>query len=359
MSKYVGILISMSLISCMTNKSDSSSKDIGMVNTQDAKTKVVYEEQGKVYLKNCKPPLAPPLDRNCTTDETPKYLESKVYLYKLPFDVGPYQRDAQGLALVTKALKDANDAIAGGNQNAASTVLQLTPIELNLKKILAVKEELQANHKDLTYYQYQDEFSKLLVPFSESAGGSTSISGMNFIQIPGQGFAMQETEVTRGQWKALMGYYPEANDANCTPRVLADDHPVSCVSATDAKRFADEMTRKSGGPKYRLPSEQEWEAAAGNIDGPVYGWCSDTSTHPVKEKDSNGKTIKLPSNGLYDMVGNVFEWTSSNWDSASSDRVLRGGGWLNSQVYCRASYRIQWGPDRRGDNVGFRLLRQP
>lgn len=60
--------------------------------------------------------------------------------------------------------------------------------------------------------------------------GSTSILGMKFIEIPGRDFAMQETEVTRGQWKALMGYYPARNDAMCQPTPLSDDHPVSCVT---------------------------------------------------------------------------------------------------------------------------------
>ena len=352
MSKYVGILTSIiSLVSCRTTAPSSSAKDIGVVNTQDAKTKVVYEDQGKVYLKSCKPPLAPPLTRSCTTDETPKYLDVSVYLYKLPFEVGPYQRDAQGLALVTKSLQDANDAVAGGNQNAVSTVQRLTPIKLNLEKILAVQDKLQANQNGLTYYEYQDEFSKLLEPFGEGAGGSTSVSGMNFISVPGQSFAMQETEVTRGQWKALMGYYPEANDPSCPPTVPTDDHPVSCVSATDAERFADEMTRKNDGHTYRLPSEQEWATAAGNIKGPVYGWCNVNSTHPVKKLKAQ--------NGLYDMVGNVWEWTSSNWDTSSSYRVIRGGSWYNDPENCRASLRDIRGPDYRLYNVGFRLLRQP
>jgi hypothetical protein len=175
--------------------------------------------------------------------------------------------------------------------------------------------------------------------------------GMNFIPVPGRSFAMQETEVTRGQWKVLMGYYPEENDQSCTPTVLTDDHPVSCVSALDAEKFADEMTRKNDGHTYRLPSEEEWATAAGDIEGPVYGWCNGNSTHPVKKLKAQ--------NGLYDMVGNVYEWTSSNWDSSSSYRVFRGGGWIGFPVYCRASNRYNGGPDSRYDDVGFRLLRQP
>lgn len=183
-----------------------------------------------------------------------------------------------------------------------------------------------------------------------SSGGSASISGMNFIQIPGQGFAMQETEVTRSQWKALMGYYP-GEACGDDPAVLADDHPVSCVSALDAERFANEMTRKNDGHTYRLPTEQEWAAAAGNIESPGYGWCNRSSTQPVKKLKAQ--------NELYDMLGNVSEWTSSNWNPASSYRVVRGGSWSDSQDFCRTSSRAYSGPDDRRDDVGFRLLRQP
>ncbi len=63
--------------------------------------------------------------------------------------------------------------------------------------------------------------------------------------------------------------------------------------------------------------------------------------------------------GLYDMAGNVWEWTDSWYDSSRSYRVLRGGSWLNTAEYCRSAYRNCNTPDLRNYLVGFRLVFVP
>jgi hypothetical protein len=99
----------------------------------------------------------------------PKYLELDYYIFKLPYDVGPYQRNKEGLGLVTKALQDAQNAVAGGNQNAVPSVNRLTPFRLNLEKMMKLRDDLAVQKQDLTFYEYQDEFGKLLAPFGEAA----------------------------------------------------------------------------------------------------------------------------------------------------------------------------------------------
>lgn len=175
------IAVPAATLSCRT-KNNSSVKDVGMVNTQEANTKVLYADQNKVYLKACKPALAPPLTRSCASDETPRFLELPIYLSRLPYEVGKYQRTGEvktdedeqikaggGLGLVTKALKDAKQAVADGNQNASVIVAELSPIKLNLEKILKLRDNLALTQKDLTYYQYQDEFKKFTLPFSSTS----------------------------------------------------------------------------------------------------------------------------------------------------------------------------------------------
>lgn len=162
------LAIHSSTLSCRT-ADESTTKDIGVVNTQTASTKVLYSDQNKVYLKACKPPLAPPLTRDCQSDEEPKYLDLEYYIFKLPYDVGPYQRDSQGLSLVQKALSDAQKAVAGGNQNAVPAVNRLSSIRTNLEKIMKLRADLSAARRDLTYYEYQAEFPNLLYPFDAMA----------------------------------------------------------------------------------------------------------------------------------------------------------------------------------------------
>ena len=130
---------------------------------------------------------------------------------------------------------------------------------------------------------------------------------------------------------------------------------------------------------YRLPTEAEWEIAArGGLTGDVYAgtddvdklgdyaWYfanSDSKTHEVKKKLPNGY-------GLYDMSGNVWEWcwdwygsyasedaTDPSGALSGSDRVGRGGCWLNRASFCRASRRNGYVPDIRAHGLGFRLVR--
>lgn len=191
------------------------------------------------------------------------------------------------------------------------------------------------------------------------------------------GFWMQTTEVTQGQWKAVMGALPsKCGFGSLSGNFLGDTKPIICVSWDDAQEFVRQMNLKSDGYKYRLPTEAEWEYAArsgttgnyaGNIDALAwYGGNSGGSTHDVATKQANAW-------GLYDMHGNVWEWCQDWYDggyyakspasdpvgpSVGSNRVFRGGGWGNAAGYLRSAYRVSYAPSLRSRYLGFRLLRQ-
>jgi formylglycine-generating enzyme required for sulfatase activity len=205
---------------------------------------------------------------------------------------------------------------------------------------------------------------------TKNAHGSETV--FEFFPIPAGTFSVESTEVkidhdfylgkypvTQQQFEAVMGDNPS--------HFKGGSLPVETVSWDDAQTFIQKLNTHSGKKLYRLPTEAEWEYAfrAGSTSLYYFGddesqlgeyaWYLGNSvqtTHPVGQKKPNGW-------GLYDMAGNVWEWTDSWYDSSRSNRVLRGGSWFNTAVYCRSAYRFSFHPDYRLNYVGFRLVFVP
>ncbi|MBI4775262.1 MAG: formylglycine-generating enzyme family protein [Deltaproteobacteria bacterium] len=193
-----------------------------------------------------------------------------------------------------------------------------------------------------------------------------------------QGFYLQTTEVTQGQWKALMDTNPSFFNT------CGDDCPVESVSWDDAQAFIVRLNSLGEGV-YRLPTEAEWEYAArarsalGFANGEVterycgldpnldsMGWyCHELelATHPVAQKTPNAW-------GLYDMHGNLREWcldwygayptgpvTDPLGPSTGTYRVLRSGSWSDDATSCRSASRGGLQPNSSDKLVGLRVLR--
>jgi formylglycine-generating enzyme required for sulfatase activity len=220
-------------------------------------------------------------------------------------------------------------------------------------------------------------------------------------------FELGKYEVTQAQWEAVMGH-----DSNPS-ETKGPNNPVDSVNKDEIHAFLDKLNARNDGYKYRLPTEAEWEYAAGAGASPVpraslddYAWFADNSddeSHPVGLKKPNAW-------GLYDMFGNVREWVDDraayydyaplpelsvdpkgpqpggggggggrgrgggnappkgfdargrlliNGGGAEGLPVFRGGGWDNFAPYLRLSSRYYYyGTDLKVGDIGFRVVRE-
>jgi formylglycine-generating enzyme required for sulfatase activity len=158
-----------------------------------------------------------------------------------------------------------------------------------------------------------------------------------------------------------------------------DDHPVVCVSWNDARAFCDWLSAKEG-KTYTLPTEAQWEYAcrAGsktrfhfgddNLELSQHAWYNEGSemkTYPVGQ-------LKPNAWGLYDLHGNIWQWTA-DWFAADyyqkspredppgpslgTTRVMRGGGGFTNLAAARAAFRYgEYAPSIRSTHVGFRVV---
>jgi formylglycine-generating enzyme required for sulfatase activity len=189
----------------------------------------------------------------------------------------------------------------------------------------------------------------------------------------GKPFYMGKFEVTQEQWRRVMGtnpsYFGEERGASGSER------PVEKVSWNNVQDFLRRLNSIEKSKTYRLPTEAEWEyaARAGSSDSyhgsspETVGWYSDNSggvTHPVGKAQPNAW-------GLYDMLGNVWEWCQDWYDknyyskSSGTDprgppsgryRVLRGGSWYFNSKSSRVSFRYDYDPNYRDYSGGFRCV---
>lgn len=146
------------------------------------------------------------------------------------------------------------------------------------------------------------------------------------------------------------------------------DHPVVQVSWRDASAFCAHH-------RLRLPTDAEWELAAGGTDGRRYPWgnaapdptrANAGATRCCAADDADGYLTTAPVGsypagrspyGLDDAAGNVWEWTASRFPGKPGKVALRGGGWGNDHYCLRVSYRHANPIDRGLDMVGFRCAR--
>jgi formylglycine-generating enzyme required for sulfatase activity len=194
-------------------------------------------------------------------------------------------------------------------------------------------------------------------------------------------FYMQTTEVTQGQWQAVMGSEPWKGEAYVKEGA---NYAATYVSWNDAVAYCKKLSEKES-KTYRLPTEAEWEYACrartrtqwsfGNDEKALgdYAWYKENAWN-IGERYTHQVGLKNPNVfGLYDMHGNVWEWCHDYYGEdyykqspeqdpqgpgSGSSRVVRGGSWYYDSRVTRSAGRNRSVAGRRDVNNGFRLVRE-
>jgi formylglycine-generating enzyme required for sulfatase activity len=222
----------------------------------------------------------------------------------------------------------------------------------------------------------------------------TNSAGMKLVLIPGGHFDMGPagskyrvtlrkpfylgaTEVTLGQYRK---FKPGHKVPGSAAEFNAADRPAAMVSWNDARAFCKWLSaqprEKAARRVYGLPTEAQWEWAARagtrtlrhfgeTAKGQAkYSWYNVAGTpNPRHESKGRGRqpVARLLPNawGLYDMLGNVWEWCADRHRDEPSgeerDPVMRGGSWRSGAFHCTAVAHDPGAPTLRADNIGFRV----
>lgn len=281
---------------------------------------------------------------------------------------------------VLRALKELDIYIILTGKTYGLDSVQLELLRTDGQKIFSAIYKNSSNStiiNDITKLFYENkttEYKKLAPP------GMILIQGGEFLmgnengnkdekpahKVKVKSFYLDIYEVSQKEFEAVMGYNPST--------YKNPDAPVENVTWFEANEYAKKVGK-------RLPTEAEWEYAArggikssdnvindmNNIQNVIYN-----SSNSLRKIHTNKDTKAYNSLGLFNMLGNVWEWCNdwyendyyakSEYDNPQGPlqgkyKVLRGGAWTTSSEKCNPFYRYSLLPNHHGSSIGFRCAK--
>ena len=227
----------------------------------------------------------------------------------------------------------------------------------------AIVAEMEGLVQDI-YMTYWDRINSSMLRFTDPRLLKWRVAAApryEYIPVMGAGESIyvKRTPVTNAEYAEFLsatGYPAPSNWTDGTYPAGEADFPVNFVSYEDAQAYCDWLTEQDGVNTYRLPSESEWELAAGHMpkDADFNCGVNDGRT-PVEEYADATRG----AHGAVDFWGNVWEWTSTVRSEADGGAVLgvKGGSWESERTDCRTEHREEGRDASEGyDDVGFRVI---
>lgn len=338
---------------------------------------------------------------NADAEQIQASLEKSKNLNKVLLHFNSLMNDAEN-KFSEEATQQRRASIRNGTKSVSIEGLNQHSIELIIREISLMKA---SSENDAKKYQHNKEtitkiYEKMNEIVAEIFKGFQDLPEDDFVSIPAgcftmgndngrkdvrpahkvyvDSFKMKTGLVTQAEWKSVMGKDP-------TVKFKGDSLPVDQVSFPKAINYCNKLSEKEGlnpcydnkgicdltANGYRLPTEAEWEYAAQSfaelplIECAWYKNNSNETTHPVSQKQENDF-------GLYDMLGNVYEWVNDGYKiydseekdnplvkaSLKEDHVIRGGCATSDEKFCSVTMRNVAAPNGSGMLIGFRMVKK-
>ncbi|MFZ5518642.1 MAG: SUMF1/EgtB/PvdO family nonheme iron enzyme [Candidatus Zhuqueibacterota bacterium] len=209
--------------------------------------------------------------------------------------------------------------------------------------------------------------AELNVPKSDRQGEPVPI---DFADIPSGNFRFSKTKRYEQIEKFQLAIFPitvreyrrfARFDFNEVSR--EEDHPVTNISWDQAVKFCEWVSERKG-PKFRLPTEKEWEyAATAGVNKFKYAtvngkFSSEHVNHNGLQCGLTNDSVGLPNPfGILAMSGNIWEWCTDSEDKNTDYHVVKGGSWRDPASACQCSFRLYLHRSHANIYTGFRVMK--